>query len=255
MRFCESKDVMIELASIVAKPRRAMVLAAGLGMRMRPLTDRLPKPLVEVGGKPLLDYVLDRLAHAGVELAVVNVHYRADQIERHVAARRSPEIIISDERQLLLGTGGGVVKALPELGPAPFFHVNSDTMWIEGPRPNLHRLAAAFDVAHMDALLLLAPTATSIGYEGRGDYSMGADGHLRKRGERDVVPFVYAGAAILSPAMFADAPQGPFGLTRLFDRAEEDGRLHGLRLEGVWMHVGTPDAIAKAESAILESAA
>jgi N-acetyl-alpha-D-muramate 1-phosphate uridylyltransferase len=236
-------------------PRRAMVLAAGLGTRMAPLTERTPKPLVPVGGKPLLDHVLDRLAEAGVELAVVNVHYLADRIVQHVATRRRPKVVISDERKALLGTGGGVVKALPVLGPNPFFHVNSDTMWIEGPRRNLLRLAGAFDPARMDALLLLAPTATSIGYEGRGDFAMSAAGRLERRGERDVVPFVYAGAAVLSTAMFADAPAGAFGLPRLFDRAEEQGRLHGLRLEGTWMHVGTPEAIGKAESAILESAA
>lgn len=241
--------------SISAKPRRAMVLAAGLGTRMAPLTDRMPKPLVPVGGKPLLDHVLDRLADAGVERAVVNVHYRAEQIEAHIAGRSRPEIVISDERGILLGTGGGVVKALPSLGEAPFFHVNSDTIWIEGPRPNLLKLAALFDTSRMDVLLLLAPTATSIGYEGRGDYAMAPDGRLRRRKEREVVPFVYAGAAILNPAMFADVPQGAFGLTTLFDRAEEQERLYGVRMEGVWMHVGTPEAIAMAESAILESAA
>jgi len=241
--------------SIVAKPRRAMVLAAGLGTRMAPLTDRMPKPLVPVGGKPLLDHVLDRLADAGVERAVLNVHHKAEQIEQHVASRSRPEIVISDERGLLLGTGGGVVKALPSLGDAPFFHVNSDTIWIEGPRPNLQKLAALFDAAQMDVLLLLAPAATSIGYDGRGDYTMAPDGKLRQRGECEVAPFVYAGAAILNPPMFAHAPRGAFGLKSLFDRAEERERLYGLRMEGVWMHVGTPEAIAKAESAILQSAA
>lgn len=232
-----------------------MVLAAGLGVRMRPLTDRMPKPLVAVGGKPLLDHVLDRLAAAQVELAVVNVHYLADQIISHVAGRARPKIVISDERAEILGTGGGVIKALPELGGAPFFHVNSDSIWIEGPRPNLDRLAAAFDPVRMDALLLLAATATSIGYDGRGDFTMAPDATLRRRGEREVAPFVYAGAAILSPALFTDAPGGAFSLTRLFEHAEEAGRLHGLRLEGTWMHVGTPDAVALAERAILASAA
>lgn len=240
---------------ISARPRGAMVLAAGLGTRMRPLTDRIPKPLVTVGGKPLIDHVLDRLVAAGVARAVVNVHYLADQIVAHLAARRRPAIAISDERDRILGTGGGVVRALPLIGEAPFFHVNSDTLWIEGPRPNLERLAAGFDPARMDALLLMAATAASIGYDGRGDYAMGADGTLRKRAEREVVPFVYAGAAILSPAMFADAPAGEFSLTRLFARAEEASRLHGLRLEGTWMHVGTPAAVAAAERAILASAA
>jgi MurNAc alpha-1-phosphate uridylyltransferase len=232
-----------------------MVLAAGFGVRMKPLTDRIPKPLVQVGGKALIDHVLDRLAEAGIEQAVVNVHYLADILTRHLASRRVPEIVISDERAELLETGGGVVKALPLLGPQPFFHVNSDTIWVDGVRPNLSVLAETFDPARMDALLLLAPTTSSIGYAGRGDYSMTPDGRLKRRGERDVVPFVYSGAAIFSPALFAGAPAGAFSLTRLFDRAEEAGRLHGLRLEGTWMHVGTPEAVAEAEKALLAPAA
>jgi len=234
-------------------PRNAMVLAAGFGQRMRPLTDTIPKPLVKVAGKALIDHVLDRLAAANVERAVVNVHYLADLIERHVAARARPSIAISDERRELLDTGGGVVKALPLLGDAPFFHINSDTIWIDGVRPNLTRLAEAFDRAAMDALLLLAPSAGSIGYDGRGDFNMAPDGRLRVRPERDVAPFVYAGAAILSPRLFDDAPVGAFSLTRLFANAIEAGRLHGLRLEGLWMHVGTPEAIVTAEDAISAS--
>jgi N-acetyl-alpha-D-muramate 1-phosphate uridylyltransferase len=238
-----------------AVPRCAMVLAAGLGTRMRPLTDTMPKPLVPVGGKPLINHVLDRLAAAGVETAVVNVHHFADQIEQHLKPRRAPKIIISDERDTVLGTGGGVTKALPLIGAAPFFLVNSDTLWIDGVKPNLERLAAAFRPDAMDALLLLAPTATSVGYAGRGDFVMAPDGKLRRRPEREVVPFVYAGIAVLSPALFRDAPSAAFALTQLFDRASEEGRLYGLRLEGVWMHVGTPDAVAAAEHAILASAA
>jgi MurNAc alpha-1-phosphate uridylyltransferase len=234
-------------------PRRAMVLAAGLGVRMRPLTDTMPKPMVPVAGRPLIDHVLDRLAEANVARAVVNVHYMAEQLIQHLAYRTRPQIVISDERGLLLGTGGGVVKALPELGNAPFFHINSDTIWIDGVEPNLARLADAFDPAAMDALLLLAPAAGSIGYAGRGDFTMTPDGRLERRGERDVAPFVYAGAAILAPALFKDAPQGEFSLTTLFDRAAAQGRLHGLRLEGLWMHVGTPEAIAEAEAAIKAS--
>jgi len=232
-----------------------MVLAAGLGERMRPITNTMPKPLVKVGGQAMIDHVLDRLAEAGVERAVVNVHYLADQIERHLAGRLKPQIVISDERAKLLDTGGGVVKALGEIGNEPFFHVNSDTIWIDSVKPNLTRLAEAFDPKLMDALLLLAPTASSIGYSGRGDFTMSADGVLKRRAEREVAPYVYAGAAVLTPAMFAGAPAGPFSLTRLFDRAQEAGRLHGLRLEGVWMHVGTPDAIKLAEAAITASAA
>jgi N-acetyl-alpha-D-muramate 1-phosphate uridylyltransferase len=236
-------------------PRTAMVLAAGNGIRMRPLTDRTPKPLITVGGKPLLDNVLDRLAAAGVETAVVNVHHLADQIERHVAGRRTPRIVISDERANLLDTGGGVVKALPSLGAAPFYHLNSDTIWIDGVKSNLVRLAEGFDPAKMDALLLLAATSSSVGYSGRGDFAMAPDGRLRRRSEREVAPFVYAGVAILSPALFAGAPSGAFSLNLLFDRAIAAGRFYGLRLEGVWMHVGTPEAIAAAERAILSSAA
>lgn len=234
-------------------PRCAMVLSAGLGTRMRPLTEKMPKPLVEVGSKALIDHVLDRLAESGVERAVVNVHHFAEQIERHLAARIKPKIVISDERGLLLGTGGAVVKALPELGNAPFFHVNSDSIWIDSVKPNLARLAETFDAVAMDALLLLAPTTGSIGYAGRGDFGMAPDGRLHRRTEREVAPFVFAGAAILSPALFADAPQREFPLTLLFDRAAEQGRLFGLRLEGLWMHVGTPDAIALAEKAIRAS--
>jgi N-acetyl-alpha-D-muramate 1-phosphate uridylyltransferase len=236
-------------------PTKAMVLAAGLGVRMRPLTDKMPKPLVRVAGQPLLDHVLDKLAAAGVAEAVVNVHYLPDQIIEHTRLRKKPRVIISDERDVVLGTGGAVVKALPILGNAPFFHVNADTLWIDGVRPNLARLAEAFDPARMDILLLMAPTTSSIGYSGRGDYSMLPDGALRKRRELQVVPFVYAGAAIMSPSPFADAPKGEFSLTKMFDRANEQERLFGLRLDGVWMHVGTPDAIQAAEDAFLESVA
>jgi MurNAc alpha-1-phosphate uridylyltransferase len=234
-------------------PTKAMVLAAGLGLRMRPLTDRMPKPMVPVAGKPLLDHVLDKLADANIGEAVVNVHYLPDQIIDHVARRSRPRIIISDERNEVLGTGGAVVKALPLLGDAPFYHLNADTMWIDGVRPNLARMADAFDPARMDILLLMAPTATSIGYSGNGDYAMLTDGALRKRKEHQVVPFVYAGVAIMSPALFTDAPQGEFSLTKIFDRANERARLFGLRLDGVWMHVGTPDAVQAAEKAFLVS--
>jgi N-acetyl-alpha-D-muramate 1-phosphate uridylyltransferase len=236
-------------------PRRAMVLAAGKGVRMRPLTDKVPKPLVAVGGKPLLDHVLNRLAEAGVETAVVNVHYLADQIEHYLAGWQAPRIVISDERHELLDTGGGVVKALPVLGTAPFFHVNADTIWIDGVKPNLLQLAATFDAGRMDALLLLAATSGSVGYAGRGDFTMAPDGRLARRREREVAPFVYAGVAVLNPALFSTAPPGAFSLNLLFDRAIEAGRLYGLRLDGVWMHVGTPEAIAAAESAILASVA
>jgi MurNAc alpha-1-phosphate uridylyltransferase len=234
-------------------PKSAMVLAAGLGTRMRPYNGHLPKPLVEVGGKALIDYSLDRLAEVGVARAVVNVHHLADALVQHLAARKHPQIVISDERAALLGTGGGIAKALPQLGGGPFFLVNSDTLWLDGVRPNFMRLAETFDPAIMDALLLLAPAAGSIGYSGRGDFTMLPEGRLRRRAEKEVVPFVYAGAAVLSPDLFADAPAGAFSLTRLFDAATDNGRLFGLRLEGVWMHVGTPEAVAAAQVALAQT--
>ena len=233
-----------------------MVLAAGLGERMRPLTDRMPKPLVPVAGRPLIDHVLDRLAAAGVgarggQRALSGRHHRRPSQRPDRAADRD----LRRAFEKLLNTGGGVVKALGAIGGEPFIHVNSDTIWIDGVKPNLERLAEAFDPATMDALLLLAPVSTSIGYAGRGDFTMAADGRLTRRGERDVAPFVYAGAAILRPELFKAAPEGAFPLTALFDRAAGLGRLHGLRLEGVWMHVGTPEAIKEAEAAIAASTA
>jgi MurNAc alpha-1-phosphate uridylyltransferase len=227
-----------------------MVLAAGLGMRMRPLTDTRPKALVEVMGRSLIDHALDRLAAAEVNLAVVNLHHFADQIEAHLVRRTRPKLIFSDEREGLLNTGGGTAKALSQLGTAPFFLLNSDSLWIEGATPNLARLGQAFDAGRMDALLLLAPTVTAIGYDGRGDYFMDARGALRRRTGDEKAPFVYAGAAILSPMFFESAPDGAFPLTPLFDRAQEKGRLFGLVLEGTFLHVGTPAALAAAEEAI-----
>src|SRR5207248_7042012 len=194
-----------EIPRMSVTPTKAMVLAAGLGLRMRPLTDHMPKRLVRVAGQPLLDHVLDKLAGAGVSEAVVNVHYLPDQIIQHTASRTRPRIIISDERDEVLGTGGAVVKALPLLGQEPFFHLNADTMWIDGVRPNLARLAETFDPDRMDILLLMAPTTSSIGYGGRGDYAMLPDGALRKRREPQVVPVGYAGAAIMAAVPFVAA--------------------------------------------------
>ncbi|MDI4664256.1 nucleotidyltransferase family protein [Xanthobacter autotrophicus] len=231
-----------------------MVLAAGMGTRMRPLTDTRPKPLVEVYGRALIDHVLDRVGDAGIPRAVVNLHHHADMLEAHLKARRRPpEVILSDERGDLLETGGGVHKALPLLGPGPFLAINSDTIWIEGTRANLGRLMEHFDPERMDALLLLASAAHSIGYDGRGDFQMDSLGHLSRRLERTISPFVYAGAAILKPELFEGAPDGAFSLNRIFDKAGETERLFGLRLDGIWMHVGTPDAIALAEEAIQTS--
>jgi MurNAc alpha-1-phosphate uridylyltransferase len=233
----------------------AMVLAAGLGARMRPLTDDRPKPMVEVAGRMLIDRVLDRIAEAGVPRAVVNVHYFADLLRAHLATRTAaPGIEISDERDCLLDTGGGIVRALPLLGAAPFLLVNSDSIWLEGASPNLPRLIHAFDAATMDAVLLLAPASGALGYAGRGDFAMNAQGRLTRRGNNETAPYVYAGAAVLSPAMFRDAPTGAFSLTKLFARSENESRLYGLPLEGLWMHVGTPDAIPLAEDAIARAA-
>ncbi len=235
--------------------RNAMVLAAGLGTRMKPLTLTKPKPLVQVAGKPLVDHVLDRLAEARVEKAVVNIHHHAELLEKHLKGRKKPKIVISDERDALLDSGGGLKKALPLLGKDPFFSINADTIWIEGFKPNLMRLADNFDPERMDGLLLLASTATSCGYDGRGDFIVDPDGGLKRRTERLVTPFVYAGAAVFRPELFADTPDGPFSLNLLFDRAIEQGRLFGLRLDGLWMHVGTPEAIAEAETCYAESVA
>ena len=234
--------------------RRAMVLAAGLGQRMRPITDTLPKPLVVIGGKAMLDHALDRLAEAGVEQAVVNVHHLAAQIENHIAERERPRVTISDERAQLLETGGGVKKALPLLGPEPFFHVNSDSLWSETERSNMSAMAKAWDAARMDMLLLLAQREGSVGFDGRGDFFLGEDGLLTRRGSATSAPYVYAGVAIMKPELFSDTPEGPFSLNLLFDRAAANGRLHGLRLDGQWLHVGTPEGLRDAEERVRTSA-
>ena len=228
-------------------PKSAMVLAAGMGMRMRPLTDKMPKPMVRLDGKPLIDHVLDRIDETGIPQGIVNVHYHADLLEKHVKARKQPKIAISDERELLLDTGGGVKRALPKLGKDPFLIHNSDSLWIDGVQSNLKRLADAFDPETMDCLLLLALGSASLGYDGRGDFVMAADGVLRRRPEREVAPFVFTGVSIAHPRLFDDTPDGPFSLNLVWDRAIQHGRLYGIRLDGVWMHVGTPDALADAE--------
>ena len=232
-----------------------MVLAAGFGKRMQPLSHTVPKPLVEVAGRALIDRCLDGLQAAGVRTAVVNVHHLADRLEAHLAGRISPRILISDERGVLLDTGGGVKKALPLLGEGPFILRNSDSFWMEGVRPNLEWLIRGWDAARMDCLLLLASTVQSVGYGGRGDFFLDKDGRLERRLERNVAPFAYAGAAILDPRLFADTPDGPFSLNLLFDRAIAAGRLFGVRLDGLWINVETPAAIALAENALAASAA
>jgi MurNAc alpha-1-phosphate uridylyltransferase len=232
-----------------------MVLAAGIGKRMRPLTVTVPKPLIEVASRALIDHSLDRLERAGVETVVVNVHYLADLVRAHLARRKRPAVVISDERAELLDTGGGIAKALPLLGGDPFYLLNSDSFWIEGARTNLDWLAAAWGDARMDALLMLAPTVKAIGYHGRGDFRMDPAGKLYRRGEREVVPFAYAGAAILHPRLFDKCPVGAFSLNRLFDRAMEAERLIGMRMDGLWLHIGTPEAIGEAELSFADSAA
>ncbi len=233
----------------------AMVLAAGLGTRMRPITAHTPKPLIEVNGRAMIDHVLDRLETGGAERAVVNVHYLPDLVEAHLRRRHRPTIIISDERDELLDSGGGVRKALSHFAGKPFMIANSDTLWIEGARDNVGRMLAQWDADTMDAMLLLAAMATSIGFSGAGDFSMDADGRLKRRAERQVVPFAYAGFAILKPELFDNTPDTPFSLNRIFDKALARERLFGLRLDGIWMHVGTPDAIREAEECVARSAA
>lgn len=223
------------------------MLAAGLGRRMLPLTETKPKPLVALAGKPLIDHVLDRLAEAGIEEAVVNVHYMAEQVERHLQERKAPRVLVSDERKQLLDTGGGVLKALSKLGDEPFLICNSDSISSGGVSDSLARLFSMWDGDRMDSLMLLATAANSLGYDGAGDFVMSADGLLRRRGEREVAPFVFTGFSIAHPRMFKDCPTGPFSLNVLWDRAIESGRLHGLRQDGVWMHIGSPQALAAAE--------
>jgi N-acetyl-alpha-D-muramate 1-phosphate uridylyltransferase len=232
-----------------AKLKSAMVLAAGLGTRMvSPANNGTPKPLVKLEGKPLIDHVLDRLAAAGYEQAIVNVHHKADLIERHVATRPSPRISISDERAGLLDTGGGVKAALPLLGADAFLVHNSDSMWIEGIGSNLARLAAAWDDGRMDCLLMLALASTSHGYQGRGDFAMESDGRIRRRRvEQEIVPFAFTGVSVAHPRLFSGSPNGAFSLNLVWSKAIAAGRAYGMRMDGVWMHVGTPAALADAE--------
>ncbi len=234
----------------MTEARTAMVLAAGLGERMRPLTLHMPKPLIPLAGRPLIDHVLDRLAAAGVQTAIVNVHYFPEQLETHLAGRKGkrPEILVSDERALVLDTGGGAKKALPLLGHGPFFIHNADSVWSEGASPALSHMLRLWNPATMDCLLLLAPVTTSVGYAAKGDFSMAPDGRLARRGEGEVVPFAFAGVSLCDERLFKDAPEGSFSLNLLWDRALAKGRLSGIRLDGRWMHVGTPEALVEAET-------
>ena len=233
----------------VQRISKAMVLAAGLGTRMRPLTEARPKPLIRAGHKTLLDHNLDQLADAGVTEAVVNVHYLPDQIVQHVALRKVPAITISDEREQILDSGGGILKVLPFFENQPFFTLNADTIWLDGPRRNLGRMQEAFDPATMDVLLLVAPAVTTIGWGNRGDFMLDGVGRLRRPDRREIAPFAYTGVGILKPDSFAEKP-AIFSLNRIFDEAAAAGRLFGLRLDGVFMHVGTPEALAEAERAL-----
>lgn len=228
----------------------AMVLSAGLGTRMAPVNGKVPKPLILLNGRTLIDRVLDRIAAAGVERAVVNVHHHADLIERHLKARQIPRIEFSDERARLLDTGGGVKKALPRLGSRPFLIHNADSVWIESVGSNLARLFDRWDGKRMDCLLMLAPASISQGYQGRGDFALEADGRIRRRGEQEVVPFVFAGVSIAHPRLFEGSPEGAFSLNVLWSRSIAAGRAWGVRMEGVWMHVGTPEALAQAEQCL-----
>lgn len=228
-------------------PSHAMVLAAGLGLRLRPLTETTPKPLVAVAGRTLLDRALDRLAAVGVDDAVVNVHYLAHMIEAHLADRTVPRITLSREDDELLETGGGVKKALPLLGGGPFFVVNADIAWEDGATPALRRLADGWDDASMDALLLLHPVEMATGYDGLGDYAADRKGALRRRGDEPAAPYVFTGIQLLHPRLFHGAPSGPFSLARLYDRAQEAGRLFGLVHDGDWHHIGTMAGLEIAE--------
>ena len=233
-----------------AMPTHGMVLAAGLGLRMRPLTEKTPKPLIPVAGRCMLDRALDHLAAVGVVNRVVNSHYLAQQIADHMDARQREEgsavkIVVSHEADLL-DTGGGVVKALPLLGAAPFFVINGDIMWRDGPEPALRRLAAAWDDDAMDALLLVHPREAAIGYDGPGDFNLAPDGKLARR-SGDSAPFVFTGVQILSPRLLDGAPSGAFSLNKFYDRAASAGRLYGLIHTGHWFHIGTPDGLRLAE--------
>jgi MurNAc alpha-1-phosphate uridylyltransferase len=231
-------------------PKTAMVFAAGLGTRMRPITETLPKPLVKVHSRALIDYCLDRLAENGVERAIVNVHWLADQIEAHLAKRRAPKIVISDERSKLLDQGGGIKRALPLIGGDPFLICNTDAFWIEGPRSNIARLARSFDPETMDILLLVAAGAGAVGVDWPGDFAMTHDGQLQSREPRHVAPFVYTGVGIVKPQLFASETAEVFRLAPFFHAAAAKGRLYGVRLDGLWVHVGRPESIAEAEIAI-----
>jgi MurNAc alpha-1-phosphate uridylyltransferase len=230
-------------------PTTAMLLAAGLGTRMRPLTDDTAKPLLELGGRALIDHALDRLEEVGVETVVVNAFWQADRVAAHLAARAHPRIILRREADLL-ETGGGVRAALDLLGEAPFYIVNGDAFWLDGPRPALSRLSDQFGPEQMDAVLLVHRTVHVQGDVGFGDFAMDKWGRLRRRGEREIVPYVYAGLQVVSPALFADAPDGKFSMNLLWDRAIAADRLRAVVHDGLWFHLSTPEDLADTETAL-----
>ncbi len=230
--------------------KTAMVLAAGLGTRMRPLSEARPKCLLPVAGRATLDRVLDRLEAAGVDTVVINLHYKGDLIRAHLAGRTRPDVVFSDESEVILDTGGGVARMLETLGPAPFLVVNAISLWTDAGRAALDRLADAFEPARMDALLLLHPVATAIGYQGDGDFEIAADGGLRRRQPGKTASHVFTGAQILRPEIFQGAPEGAFSLNLLYDRAGARGRLFGLVHDGAWMNLKTPEALAAADRAL-----
>jgi N-acetyl-alpha-D-muramate 1-phosphate uridylyltransferase len=232
-------------------PDTAMVMAAGLGKRMRPLTATRPKPLVEVAGKALIDHVLDRLRAAGVEKIVVNVHYLADALEAHLKRQAADfDVQVSDERGLLLETGGGMIRAEPMIGADPFLVINSDNYWIDGPSDTLRLLASLWRDDEMDALLLLVPQSRAGNHRGQGDFHMMADGRLARRGKGKVAPFVFTGIQMVSKRLLRDAPEGPFSTNILWDRAIEQGRCFGAVHQGLWFDVGNPAAIKATERAL-----
>jgi MurNAc alpha-1-phosphate uridylyltransferase len=232
-------------------PDTAMVMAAGLGKRMRPLTATRPKPLVEVAGRALIDHALDRLRAAGVSKIVVNVHYLADALEAHLKAKAKDfDVRISDERKLLLETGGGLIQAEPMIDADPFLVVNSDNYWIDGPADTLHLLASLWREEEMDALLLLVPQARAGNHSGQGDFHMMADGRLVRREKGKVAPFVYTGIQMVSKRLLRDAPEGPFSTNVLWDRAIAEGRCFGAVHQGLWFDVGNPAAIKQTERAL-----
>jgi len=235
----------------VSGPDQALVLAAGLGTRMAPLTLERPKPLIPLNGKPLVDYAIERLVQGGVRRIVVNVHYLADQLIEHLEKLRARipgvDLRISDERDAILDTGGAIARALPQFEGQPFFVHNSDSLWVEGMGSALARMKARWNPETMDCLMLLAPCATSIGFEGRGDFDMDAWGALKRRAEMSLAPFVWTGLEIIHPRLFDGAPKGRFSINPLWDKAIDKGRLFGIRLDGVWIHVGTPQGLEDAE--------